>query len=105
MAQLLLLRARGRDADDLDDREVLAVAVAAAVVALRLVGEAVDLGTPSGADDARLHHRAVELGRRGVHGVAVDDEHGRELDLAASSRPRRSTSSCSPASTLYCLPP
>ena len=35
------------------------------------------------ADDLGLHRGAAELGRGGEHGVAVDDEDGRELDLAA----------------------
>ena len=59
------------------------MAPALPVVPLRLVGEAVDLRAPGVADDLGLHHRAVELVGRGEHGVAVDDEDGRELDLAA----------------------
>src|SRR6476620_1752762 len=87
MAQLLLLSARRRDVEDLDDREVLTVAVAAPVVALGLVDESVDLGPAGGTDDPGLHHRAVELRRRGLHGLAVDHEDGRELDLAAVVEP------------------
>src|SRR4051812_39607455 len=79
----VLLLAGRRDADDLDDREVLAVAVAATVVALRLVDEAVDLGASGLADHTRLDDRAVELRGRGLHGLAVDHEDRRELDLAA----------------------
>src|SRR4051794_30947342 len=83
MGLLLLLCARRRDADDLDHRQVLAVAVAATVVALRLVLEPVDLGAPGGADDTGRHHHTVELGGGGEDGVAVDQEDRRELDLAA----------------------
>src|ERR1700712_2160385 len=83
MGLLLLLCARRRDADDLDHRQLLTVAVTATVVALGLVREAVDLGTLGGTHDPGRDHCTLQLRGGGEPRPAVDQEDGREVDLAA----------------------
>src|SRR5580765_2267992 len=58
-----------RDRDDLDDGVLLTMAVPAALVFLRLVGEPVDLRAFGGADDLARHRRTREGVGAGEHGV------------------------------------
>src|SRR6478609_3039099 len=69
-----------RDGGDLDDRVLLAVPVAAALVGAPLVREPVDLRALGGADDAPLDGGALQLVGGGEDGVTVDEEDGAELD-------------------------
>ena len=59
------------------------MAVTATVVALGLVREAVDLGTLGGTHDPGRDHCTLQLRGGGEHRPAVDQEDGREVDLAA----------------------
>ncbi len=68
------------DAGDLDDRVLLAVTPTLAVVGLVLVGEAVDLRALGVAHDPGRHGGAPEVVGSGEHRVAVDEEHGPEID-------------------------
>src|SRR4051794_17023270 len=78
--ELPLLPAGG-DAGDLDGVVVLAVAPALPRPALVLVLEAGDLGPGLLANDASGHGGAGQLGRRGEHRAAIDQEDGDERDV------------------------
>src|SRR5215213_8396509 len=75
--------AAGGDPGDLDGGVVLAVPVPAPLAGLGLVREPVDLGPLGLAHDPGGDGGSRQLGRRGQHGGAVDDQDGRERDLAA----------------------
>src|SRR4051794_36551989 len=72
-----------RDRDDLDDGVLLTMAVPTALVLLRLVREPLDLRALGDADDLAGHRRTREGVGTGEHGVAVDQEHRGQRNLAA----------------------
>src|SRR5690606_25495633 len=74
------------DLGDLDRRVPLAVTPAAPVVGLALVGEPGDLRPLGLAHDLGRDLRLAERLGPGEHDVAVDHEHGGELDLAVVGR-------------------
>src|SRR6478735_491957 len=78
-----LLRSRG-DTGDLDRRVLLAVTLATAVTRLVLVAKDVDLRALVVVHDLGLDLDAVQDPRVAGHGVAVDNEQGRELDRVAN---------------------
>jgi len=104
MVRSLLPRARLRDAEDSMNRDILAVAVAASVVALRLVDNPSILGR-AGAPTTRPSPPRRRAARAVASTSRVDHQDGASRLSLPSSRPRRSTSTAPPASTLYCLPP
>src|SRR4051794_34842572 len=75
-----------RDAGDLDHGVVLPVTPVAALVRLVLVGEALDLGTLGLAHHPGRHGGAGQVGGLGDDGVAIDQQHGREGQLAVSGQ-------------------
>src|SRR5688572_13907672 len=77
-----LLRSR-RDTGDLDRRVLLTVTLATAVAGLVLVAKNVDLLALVVVHDLGLDLDAGQHPRVAGHGVAVDDEQGRELDRVA----------------------
>src|SRR3954466_10687966 len=77
-----LLRSRG-DLSDLDRRVLLAVALTTAVAGLVLVAQDVDLLALVVVHDLGLDLDAGQHPRVAGHGVAVDNEQGRELDRVA----------------------
>src|SRR5262249_41891640 len=79
--------AAGRDAGDLDHGVCLPVPPPLPVVRFRLVREARDLGPTGLGDDPGADPRRREVVRGGQHTVAVDDEDGRQLDLARIAEP------------------
>src|SRR3954454_9256528 len=78
-----LLRSRG-DLSDLDRRVLLAVALTTAVAGLVLVAKDVDLDALVVVHDLGLDLDAGQHPRVAGHGLAVDNEQGRELDRVAN---------------------
>src|SRR5260370_4948406 len=72
-----------RDPGDLDRRVLLAMAPVLALVRLVLVREALDLRALRLADDPRRDRGGAELGGRGEHALAVDQQYPPEGDLFA----------------------
>src|SRR5262249_36147095 len=73
----------GGDGGDLEQRVPLPVPPPAPLVRLGLVGGGVDLRALPVLDDPGRDLRGPELAGGGEHPVAVDEEHGGELDLGA----------------------